>query len=915
MFSKLNNLKIVHKLALILALPLIFFVWQAGQNLVGSWRAMVEARQVQHLIELGEHIGDLVHEMQKERGMSVGFISSRGASFGDQIPGQRQLTDQNRAAFAQALEVIDPADITSDLASLISRSRGDLSRLDATRQGIDQRNLSVADMANYYSGTIEHLMLIIRGMVSVSSSHEVATAINAYLDFMHAKEHAGFERAMGAAGFSAGNFSPSVYRNFVSEIARQETYFDSFRLYAESEQTVPLDRLLESPEAREVDRLREIVTASVETGNTRGVGGDTWFRAITAKIELMREFEGDIAADLIASTGALASEARNDFLTQLAVILAGLVALLAIAYLTARSLTVPIARMSDAVGALAAGDQNVVLPSLEAKNELGDMARSLGTIQDLGQRAARVQSALDGATENFMIADQNCVVVYANQSVLHTLRGAEAEIRRDLPAFEVDKVVGSSIDVFHKNPMHQRRILDGLTQPQKTKIEMGGRTFELLVTPIRSASGDALGAFVEWEDITQKLMVEQEVADLVQAAAAGDFARRLDETGKDGFMLELCRGMNQVVETVDCGLSETVKVMSSLAHGDLTQRMTGDYQGSFLRLKDDANAMAQQIGSIAHNIVSNTNAVRGASEEIASGAQDLSSRTEQQASALEETAASMEQLAATIRQNADNAQQGNQLAAAARDSALGGGEIVGQAVTAMGQIEGSSKKITEIVGMIEEIAFQTNLLALNAAVEAARAGEAGKGFAVVATEVRALAQRSGQASKDIKELITSSDNQVREGVDLVNKAGGALGEIVTSIKKVADIVGDIAAASQEQATGVDQVNAAGTNMDEMTQQNAALVEQTTAALHAARSQINDLQQTAGFFKIGDQASTQPISLDSGHQNRPQVQKVTSTSSTGTALHPVPAALANGHGKGNGNGAALPAAADDDWLEF
>jgi methyl-accepting chemotaxis protein len=297
--------------------------------------------------------------------------------------------------------------------------------------------------------------------------------------------------------------------------------------------------------------------------------------------------------------------------------------------------------------------------------------------------------------------------------------------------------------------------------------------------------------------------------------------------------------------------------------------------------------------------------VRGATREIAVGINDLSARTEHQASSLEETTASMEELSATVRQNADNAQEANQVASAARSAAMAGSEVAERAVAAMSGIEDSSRKITEIVGLIQEIAFQTNLLALNASVEAARAGEAGRGFAVVANEVRALAQRAAVASKDIKELIVNSDSQVKGGVELVNQAGTSLGDIVASVKKVADFVSEIAAASGEQSSGIDQVSNAITNMDEMTQQNAALVEETTAALSSAQSQLEDLRQAVDFFKTTQAAPAPQAPTAVNEDFRPRVQ----------ASNPVARqqqALARKVGKVGG--AAIPAA-DDGWEEF
>jgi methyl-accepting chemotaxis protein len=313
-------------------------------------------------------------------------------------------------------------------------------------------------------------------------------------------------------------------------------------------------------------------------------------------------------------------------------------------------------------------------------------------------------------------------------------------------------------------------------------------------------------------------------------------------------VLNVGTAINSLCENVSKALDDLISMLDSLAAGDLTQRITAQYQGNFAVLKENANKTAEQIGTTIANIKASTREVTNASAEISTSTTDLSQRTEEQAASLEQTSASMEEISSTVKKNAENAQAANQSASSAREVADRGGQIVAKAVEAMGHIEGSSRKISDIIGVIDEIARQTNLLALNAAVEAARAGDAGRGFAVVATEVRSLAQRSSQAAKDIKDLITNSNSQVQQGVDLVNKAGAALAEIVGSIKSVADIVGDIAAASTEQATGIEQVNKALAQMDEVTQQNSALVEENAATAKALETQAQAMGERVAFFQ-------------------------------------------------------------------
>src|SRR5262245_1639272 len=342
--------------------------------------------------------------------------------------------------------------------------------------------------------------------------------------------------------------------------------------------------------------------------------------------------------------------------------------------------------------------------------------------------------------------------------------------------------------------------------------------------------------------------VQEDLRGVLDSALAGDLTGQIELAGRSGIALHLAEGINKLVRTVNNAVSEVGAVMAGLAHGDLSRRITGEYQGALQQLKANTNLTADKLASIVGETVDGMTAIKTATSQLSSGSMDLSARTEEQVASLQEMAAAIRELSVTVKGNAENAQQANQLALAARASAEGSGSVASEAIEAMGRIETSSQRIGEIVGLIEEIAFQTNLLALNAAVEAARAGEAGRGFAVVAQEVRALAQRSGQASKEIKALIAGSGTQVGKGVTLVNRAGSSLADIVTSVKRVADIVAEIASASQEQSLGVQQVDDSVTQMEVVTHKNAALVEESTASLTSVDQQVELLLKVIAFFK-------------------------------------------------------------------
>jgi len=348
--------------------------------------------------------------------------------------------------------------------------------------------------------------------------------------------------------------------------------------------------------------------------------------------------------------------------------------------------------------------------------------------------------------------------------------------------------------------------------------------------------------------------MNREISHLATAAAAGDFSVRGDAESFQYDFRAMVDNLNQLMATADGNLKSLSTLLQAIAAGDLTARMHGEFQGVFATMRDDANATAEQLTAIVSRIQSAAASINSASSEIATGNDDLSRRTEQQAASLEETAASMEELTSTVKQNAEHARQANQLAVGAASVASQGGDVVGQVVSTMSGIESSSKKIADIISVIDGIAFQTNILALNAAVEAARAGEQGRGFAVVASEVRTLAQRSANAAKEIKSLIDDSVSQVSNGSALVRQAGQTMSEIVSSVQRVTDIMGEISAASQEQYAGIEQVNQTVTQMDEATQQNAALVEEATAAARSMEEQARELTETVAVFKIDDAAA-------------------------------------------------------------
>ena len=590
-----------------------------------------------------------------------------------------------------------------------------------------------------------------------------------------------------------------------------------------------------------------------------------------------------------------------------------------LAWLVVRRATSALARAADSFAQISQGNfRNEI--AVETDDEVGRLMRALKSMQtklgndlnearEQAEKALRIKIGLDNVATNVMIADRENNIIYMNQAVARMFGEAEEDIRKDMPGFEAQKLIGSSIDAFHKNPAHQREMLVRLKGTHRATIKLGGRTFALAVTPVLNERNERLGTAVEWQDRTAEVAIENEVADIVSSAASGDFTKRLATEGKQGFFRELAGGLNQLVEVVSAGLTDIARVLNAIAKGHLTERIEANYSGTFGQLKDDTNTTVERLRETVLRIKESSEAINTASQEIAVGNQDLSSRTEEQASSLEETASSMEELNATVKQNAENARQANDLAKNSNEIAEKGGQMVKRVVSTMDEIQGSSKKIAEIVGVIDSIAFQTNILALNAAVEAARAGEQGRGFAVVASEVRNLAQRSATAAKEIKNLIAESVEKVDGGAKLVQEAGSTMDDVVTSFQLVANLVTEITNASREQSSGIEQVTQAVSQMDEVTQQNAALVEEAAAAAESLEEQARSLVQAVSIFRLStadlQQAEGAPRAELAPVTRIPAAKEKPAASKTGGPL-PKVRKVAGAGGAGD---------LEDEWEEF
>ena len=492
-------------------------------------------------------------------------------------------------------------------------------------------------------------------------------------------------------------------------------------------------------------------------------------------------------------------------------------------------------------------------------DELGDVLRGIKSMQVRqhfqteemrreADKAARIVRSLDIGT-NLLVADGKRKVTFVNRAMRETFGHAESAIAEQLPGFRCDAMAGMQLENLSPDPARWSALLEHLQAPHAERVVLGGLTFDVVITPVLDEKGGVVSYVGEWKDRTLELAVEDEIASVVERAAHGDLAGRIDERGKREFHLALARNVNAMLGNIQLAIQTIQGVLHALAEGDLTHRVEVRLGGAFGEMAANANGTVDKLTEMVGQIQEAVAAINAAAAEIASGNDDLSQRTEMQAASLEETASSMEELASTVQHNAANARNARTLAENAAGIAGEGSRVVASAVATMQKITTASHKIEEIIGVIDGIAFQTNILALNAAVEAARAGEQGRGFAVVAGEVRALAQRSATSAREIKALIESSVQAVDQGSVQVRQAGDAIDKLVKEVGKVSGLVADISAATDEQSAGVGVVNQAVTELDNGTQQNAALVEEASAAARSMADQAHALAGQVAKFRL------------------------------------------------------------------
>ena len=862
---KLENVKFSHKLVLLVVMPLIGMLWFSQAKLFESWSQYGNAKDLVSLTELSVSVSDLVHELQKERGLSAGYLGSGGKKFSAKLNSHYNNTDQKMEALLSHVETMTVGELGERRYAELHKSLLGLEAIKSTRQKIQSLNLPVSRAVAFYSGLNTDFLTLIGHIATSEQASEQGNQLASYYSFLESKERAGIERALLTRTFAQDAFGDGFGQKFIGLVSAQDAYMRAFMTIATEEAKASYHQTMKGNAISETERMRKVASNRLNQGGFN-IDSGYWFSQQTEKINLLKRVETDIAGQLVTAANVVAANARNSMIFNLilTLVILSLTSIFGIALVRhtlanlgtdPSELTRVVSRIaelrldheftsvSELTGIYAAAEkmQNQLRDYIE-ENE-----RKLVT-------TTRIQKALDRASTCFTITDRSRTISYVNPSADELFRSLQADIRGKIDSFRSDDICNYSVRDFLVFAESGQNLDLNTSAQQKFKLEVGESIIELSVNPVLSDDGEFWGSVVEWVDRTQEIISQEDIKHVVEGAMNGDLDQRADASKLDGYYRVLAESVNSLVENFQLVIKDTGRVMTGLSVGELTQKIETNYKGEFESLKQAANSTIDKLTEVVEDIKSVSGQVRSGAQEISEGNLNLSHRTEDQASSLEETASSMEEMTSTVKQNADNASEANRLAIETRQQAEAGGEVVSKAVAAMDAIDDSSKKISDIIGVIDEIAFQTNLLALNASVEAARAGEQGRGFAVVASEVRNLAGRSATAAKEIKDLIEDSGAKVNEGSRLVNESGKTLQEIIGGVKKVTDIVGEIASASQEQSAGISEVNIAIATMDDLTQQNAALVEEAAAASETLGSQANGLNNMMAFFTTCNSAA-------------------------------------------------------------
>lgn len=820
----INNISIKGKLTLLVSLPLIALIYFAGLAIIERHHAQQELQKLYAVSDVGVLIGNLVHELQKERGMTAGFLGSKGKKFNRELPTQYQHTDDRLKTLKSSLASLDMRDYNPTFDQKVTLLKTQLQRLPNIRQEVASMKIGTPAALTFYTSTIDEALQIIAYMMKLTPNADVILKVGGYVSFLNAKERAGIERAVLTNTFAADQFGDGMYERFISLIAGQENYISVFESMASDSQKSLLKTLNQHPSVNDVEQMRRIAKEKAAHGEF-GVEASGWFKTITEKIDQMHALEEHLSQDIQATTLQFLNSAKTQYYLYLALVLILTLLVLLLTFKILNSILQPVRHLKKAMETVAESGEFKHHAAIEQRDEIGQM----------------------GIAFNRLLTSTQDAISEANEVVTSIAKGQfdqriKANLNGDLNTLK--QGVNDSVESIAFTMNELAKIMQALHDGQfnvKIQDNVEGAFLRMMRNAISAMN--AMDASISG------------IIQVMQGMEKGQFQNRV-ETDARGDLLKLKNSINGSISTLDNAINDITTIVVAQSNGDLTQTITADYQGQIKTLKEAINATADKLTQVVSQAIMASNIVNTAAREVSEGSTRLSHRVQEQAAALEQTSATMDQMNTVVQKNTENARHTTQMAQDVQARANQGAKVMQQTIDAMNAIQDSSHRIAEIVTLIDGIAFQTNLLALNAAVEAARAGEQGRGFAVVAGEVRALAQKSAEAARNIKDLINESVTRINEGTELASQTDDALQGINESVNDVTEMIAQIARASSEQSDGIEQVHQAISQIDGVTQQNAALVEETSAASQSLSEQAHILMTDMGFFKTEKDSALQ-----------------------------------------------------------
>ncbi|NPA72055.1 MAG: HAMP domain-containing protein [Gammaproteobacteria bacterium] len=810
----LTNMTIRSKLLILVFIPLILALYFGSAATLSAYSTQKEMDRLSSLIALGADMTALVHESQKERGMTAGYIGSNGAKFKDKLPKQYALFDDRRGELLAKINAFDRGLFGKELEQKIESALQHLAKTDEIRQSVIELKIPLGEALAHYTTLNAQMIANLEYLSHISTEAEVTGKLIALTNFLQSKERAGIERAVLTNTFARDKFSPDFYKKFVSLVSAQDSFMYVFRANASEDNALFYNEAMKHPSISDVASMREVAHKKSFTGGF-GIDAGHWFETMTQKINQLKAIENTLTQDLLKRADEIAANKYFTFMLDAISMVVGLSLVLLLSSTILRNIHKSVSAIKKTMHDIeSTGDLSLQSP-VYGSDEFAEISSAYNRF------TGNLRVLIDSSNEVLMCISNGDFSARMTQS-------AEGDLER------LKQGVNGSAESVDFMIKELSKVMDSLSQG-RFDVQMDKNVPESFRNKVDSALSVIGGAIAE-------------INGVMASMSQGDFSSRLTvEVPGDLDLMKI--SVNHALIHLEAGVSEVNSVMNAQASGDLTLRINGDYAGALDALKQAANNSVEQTHKAISQVKQTATTVHTSSSEIAEGSNRLSSRVHQQAAALEQTASAMEQITATIEQSTTLAEQASILSMDARKSSKMGADVMAETVVAMDRINEVSVSINDIISLIDTIAFQTNLLALNAAVEAARAGEHGRGFAVVAGEVRNLAGRSADAAKEIKSLIERTNIEVASGSKLVKSSGDALDNINIQIKKISSMVSEIASGSKEQAIGVSQVNIAIATLDKNTQENASLVKETSSASLNMAEEAATLDKVVARFKI------------------------------------------------------------------